>query len=79
MTIELRPELEALIREHLGPADEATVQQFVTSAIWAHLSDDCDPDEDDDVSESIAQFERGEAFPAEQVFAEMRAKHGLRS
>ncbi len=79
MTIELRPDLEQRIRELIGVSAPAEVGKFVEELLESHLNaknDDLDFEELD-VTEAIAQLERGEGIPAEQVIAELRARHGI--
>ncbi len=79
MTIELRPELEERIRERMADSDCASVDAFVEQMIEIQLGMHFDEfgSESDDVTEAVAQFERGESFPAEEVLARFRAKHGI--
>jgi predicted transcriptional regulator len=88
MTITIAPELEGLVQERAHAAG-LSVEAYVESLIredfdWAECSEPELEETDEEfaeikaaVEEGLAQAERGETIPAEQVFAELRAKYGL--
>ena len=88
MTITIPPELEAEVRNK-AQAEGISVAAYVERLIredeeWTEQSaeplDDGGPDFADiraAVMEGLEQAERGEGAPAEEVFAELRAKHGI--
>jgi len=88
MNIEISRELEADVQAK-AHAEGVSVNAYVERLIredqdWGeHLEpqlDEADPEYADirvSVMEGLDQAERGEARPAEVVFAELRAKHGI--
>ena len=88
MTITISAELEAQMKEK-AKAEGITVEAYVErlireDAAWAESMeeplDETDTECDDiraAVSEGLAQAERGEGKPARDVFAGLRARHGL--
>ena len=82
MTITISPDVESRAREKAafaGLSVEAYVEQLILEDEWPH-SDEDDPEFEEiraAVMEGLDQFERGEGRPAEEVFAELRAKHGI--
>jgi len=88
MTITIAPPIEAQLRkkaEAEGISIEAYVERLIhEDAEWAELAensiDERDPDFQDTrsaVMEGLEQAERGEGRPAEHVFADLRARHGI--
>jgi predicted transcriptional regulator len=88
MTITISPEVERRLRERAhaeGVSNEAYVEQLiredeelgeVPEAPIAHH----DPDFGEvkaALTEGLEQAKRGESSPAEDVFSELRAKHGI--
>jgi hypothetical protein len=88
MTITISAELEAQIKEK-AKAEGITVEAYVERLIredgaWAEsLEEPLDETGTEGdairvaVSEGLAQAERGEGKPARDVFAGLRARHGL--
>ena len=88
MIITIPPELETAVRNK-AQAEGLSVAAYVERLIredeeWTEQSeeplDDSDPDFADiraAVMEGLEQAEGGEGTPAEEVFAELRAKHGI--
>ena len=88
MTITISPELSEQVREK-AQAEGLSIEAYVERLIredeeWAERSEEilCESDSEFDeiraaVSEGLEQAERGESKPAQQVFDELRAKHGL--
>ncbi len=74
MKITISAELEAQL-EQKASAEGLTVEAYVERLI---REDDAEFDEiRAAVSEGLAQAERGEGKPAREVFAELRARHGV--
>jgi len=88
MQITISVELEAQL-QHKANAEGLTVEAYVERLIrednaWAETTEEplqeTDPEFDEirtAVSEGLAQAERGEGKPASEVFAELRARHGV--
>ena len=88
MTIIISPDLEAEVR-HKSQAEGLSVEAYIERLIredeeWGEQSeeplDDRDPHFADiraAVMEGLREAERGEGRTAEEVFAELRAKHGI--
>jgi formate dehydrogenase maturation protein FdhE len=88
MSINLPPELEAHVIEK-ARAEGVSVEAYIERLIredeeWSeHLEaplDETDPDfvqTRKAVLEALEQVERGESRPAQDVFAELRAKYGI--
>ena len=88
MTISIAPELERVVHERADAAG-MSVEAYVESLIRedSHWVEGCEPELDERheefadiqaaVEEGLAQAERGETTPAEQVFDGLRAKYGL--
>jgi predicted transcriptional regulator len=88
LTITISAELEIEVRNK-ARAEGLSVEAYVERLIredeeWVEQSeeplDDRDPEFVDiraAVTEGLEQAERGESRPAEQVFAELRAKYGI--
>jgi predicted transcriptional regulator len=83
LTIELPPEAERQLREIAARQgeDAERVAAAVLAEALAWEARECEEwTEAEDlaaVSEGLAQAERGEGRPAEEVFAELKAKHDL--
>lgn len=88
MTISIAPELEAQVRQRAqweGISVEAYLERLILEdEDWGECSEI--PLEEDEaefadiqasVMEGMEQAERGEFRPADEVFRELRAKHGL--
>ena len=88
MTITISPEAEEMLRQRAkaeGISVEAYVEQLVREdEEWGELSEGPltarDPEYaevKDAVMEGLGQAKQGESRPAEDVFAQLRAKHGI--
>ena len=83
MTITLSPELQKRIAEKLESGDAGSTDALVEQALKFYL--DYEEGEDGQefletksaIDEALEQAERGERRPAEDVFAQLRARHGL--
>ncbi len=88
MTITIPTELEAEVRKK-AQSEGISVAAYVERLIredeeWTERSEEPLDDNDPDfagiraaVMEGLEQAEGGEGTPAEEVFAELRAKHGI--
>jgi predicted transcriptional regulator len=88
MTITIAPQLEAHVRDK-ARAEGVTVETYIEQLIredeeWTAESEGRLHENDQEfaeihaaVREGLEQAERGEGRPAEEVFAELRAKHGI--
>lgn len=88
MTIVIPPELETHVRDK-AKAEGLSVEAYIEHLIredeeWTEQSEAALDENDPEfaeiraaVTEGLAQAERGEGRPAEDVFSELRAKHGL--
>jgi len=88
MTITISPELSEQVREK-ARAEGLSIEGYVERLIredeeWVEFSEELLNETDSEfvdiraaVSEGLQQSERGEGRPAQQVFAELRKKHGL--
>jgi predicted transcriptional regulator len=88
MKITISTELEAQLQQNAA-AEGLTVDAYVERLIreasaWEETTEEplqeTDPEFDEiraAVSEGLAQAERGEGKPAREVFAELRARHGV--
>ena len=80
---ELAERLQTRARQH-GVSVEALLEDLLDDE-WFELSEADDDREDEAeleeirtaVAEGLEQMRRGEGRPAEEVFAELRAKHGI--
>jgi hypothetical protein len=88
MTITISSQLETHAREKAlaqGLSVEAYVERLIRNDEWTSEEpldplDETDPDYLEiraAVEEGLEQAERGEGRPADEVFAELRAKHGI--
>lgn len=88
MTITIASELEAQVREK-ARAEGLTVESYLERLIredelWSERLggplEEADPDCEEiraAVQEGLEQAERGEGRPAQEVFAELRARYGI--
>jgi hypothetical protein len=88
MTVTIAPQLEAQVRDK-ARAEGVTVETYIEQLIredeeWTAESEEPLHENDPEfaeiqaaVGEGLEQAERGEGRPAEEVFAELRAKHGI--
>jgi hypothetical protein len=87
MKITISAELEVQLHQKAtaeGLTVEAYVERLIREDAWQETTEDplqeTDPEFDEiraAVSEGLAQAERGEGKPACEVFAELRARHGV--
>lgn len=88
MTITISSQLETHVREKAqaqGLTVEAYIEQLVRDDEWADAEplealDESDPEYIEiraRVAEGLEQAERGEGRPADEVFAGLRARHGI--
>jgi hypothetical protein len=84
MNIPLSPELEKRIAKKVERGDVGTADDLVEQAIHFYLDyEEGDMDEREfldtkaAIDEALEQGRRGEARPAEEVFADLRARHGI--
>ncbi len=88
MNLTVSPELETQLRNK-AQAEGVSIEAYVERLIrededWDEQSepplDENDPEFENTrvaVMEGLAQAERGESRPAKEVFAELRAEHGI--
>ncbi len=88
MNLSISPELETQLRNR-AEAEGISIEAYVERLIredeeWEEQSepplDENDPEFENirvAVMEGLAQAERGQSRPAEEVFSELRAKHGI--
>ncbi len=79
MNITLAPDLEKRIEERIHRGDYESPEAFITEAVSRLIEE-----EEQELLETRAaigqafeELDRGEARPAEEVFAELRAEYGL--
>jgi len=86
MAITIPETIEAQAREKAaaeGLTVEAYVAQLIVDDGWSEFTEDIPMDDAElaevrsAIADSVEQMERGEARPAEEVIAELRAKHGF--
>jgi Arc/MetJ-type ribon-helix-helix transcriptional regulator len=84
MNISLSPELQKRIAEKVERGDVGTTDALVEEALNFYLDyEDGEVDEPEfrdtkaAIDEALEQGEHGEGRPAEQVFADLRAKYGI--
>jgi len=84
MNITLSPELQKRIAEKVQQGDVGSADAFVEHALKFYLEfEEGGMDEEEfldtkaAINEALEQGDRGEGRPAEQVFAQLRAKHGI--
>jgi len=83
MDIALSPELQKRIDRRIESGDAGSTDALVEQALKFYL--DYEDGEDDEefletksaIDEALEQAERGEGRPAEEVFAQLRARHGI--
>ena len=69
--------VEPLIKEHMDSGRYGSVEDLLQIAL-THLRDDWNDDVETLralIQEGLDEIDRGETIPAEQVFAELRARH----
>jgi len=86
MNVTLSPELQRRIAEKIERGDVGNADALVEQALKFYLDyEGSEMDEEDfrdakaAVGEALEQGERGEGRPSEQVFADLRARHGISS
>jgi Arc/MetJ-type ribon-helix-helix transcriptional regulator len=84
MNISLSPELQKRIAEKVERGDVGTADALVEQALNFYLDyEGSELDEEDfrdanaAIGEALKQAKRGEGRPAEEVFADLRARHGI--
>ena len=84
MDISLSPELQERIAEKVKRGDVRTADALVEEAVSFYLEyEEAEMDDQESrdtkaaIDDALEQGSRGEGRPAEQVFADLRAKHGL--
>jgi antitoxin ParD1/3/4 len=79
MDITLTPELEKLVHEKVKRGQYASADALVREAVFRLIEEDEEElrEAKAAIDEALEQSRRGEGRPAEQVFEEMRAKHGI--
>jgi Arc/MetJ-type ribon-helix-helix transcriptional regulator len=81
MNITLGPDLEKRIAEKIERGDVETADAFVEEALNFYLAYESGGMEEAEmqaaIDEALDQGSRGEGRPAEEVFANLRAKHGI--
>ena len=84
MNISLSPELQKRIAEKIERGDLGTADALVEQALNFYLDyEGSELDEEDfrdanaAIGEALKQAKRGEGRPAEEVFADLRARHGI--
>ena len=84
MNISLSPELQKRIAEKVERGDVGTADALVEQAVNFYLDyEGSELDEEDfrdanaAIVEALRQAKRGEGRPAEEVFADLRARHGI--
>lgn len=77
MSFEMTPELERRVRERVEHGQYETVEALIAAAIERLLDEEGVESESTQaaIRRALAQSERGEGRPAEEVFAEFRTKH----
>ena len=86
MNITLSPELQKRITEKVERSGAGTADALVEEALCFYLDyEESAIDEQEfrnskaAIDEALAQGERGEGRPAEEVFSDLRAKYGISS
>ena len=84
MNITLSPELEKRIADKLQRGEVGSADALVEQALQLYLEyeeQEADQEEFTEteaaIVEALEQGERGEGRPAEDVFADLRARHGI--
>jgi hypothetical protein len=68
---------DALINE-LRERDVRDIDQFAIEAFWQKLDEELTPETISRMREGIAQLDRGEGIPAEDLFARLKAEREAR-
>ena len=76
MTIDLLPTAEKLLSEQMARGGFASSSDLVEQALRLYGFQMTEEESLADLRESIVEMEAGETIPAEQVFKEIRDKHG---
>lgn len=76
MTIDLSPNAEKLLHEQMARGDYASPSELIERALRLYGFYLSEEESIGALQESIAEMEAGETIPAEQVFEEIRIKHG---
>ena len=76
MTIDLSPTAEKLLSEQMARGHFASSSDLVEQALRLYGFQMTEEESLADLRESIVEMEAGETIPAEQVFKEIRDKHG---
>lgn len=79
MNITLTPELEKLVEERLRRGDYEDADTLVREALHRLIEEDESELQAAKaaIDEGLAQSRRGEGRPSEEVFKDMRSRHGL--
>jgi predicted transcriptional regulator len=84
MNITLSPDLQKRIAKKVERGDVGTADALVEQALNFYLDyEGSELDEEDfrdanaAIGEALKQAKRGEGRPAEEVFADLRARHGI--
>ena len=80
MNVTLTPELEERLLKKLQQGEYKDADALVCEALEWFLEADDDGELEETkaaIEEDRAQSQRGEAMPAEEVFAELRARYGI--
>jgi predicted transcriptional regulator len=84
MNITLSPDLQKRIAEKVERGDVGTADALAEQALNFYLDyEGSELDEEDfrdanaAIGEALKQAKRGEGRPAEEVFADLRARHGI--
>ena len=81
MNISISPELERRIAEKIARGDVSSADALVEQALQLYLEyeeQDMDPEELRETRAAIDEaIEQSEGRPAEDVFADLRARHGI--
>ena len=84
MNVSISPELERRIAEMIARGDVCSADALVEQALQLYLEyEEQDTDSEQfretgaAIAEALEQGERGEGRPAEDVFADLRARHGI--
>lgn len=78
MSVNLSPETQALVEEHLRRGGYATADDLVRVALRVLSQVEAEPisdEEAEEIRESLSQFERGEVVEWDELSARLRAKY----
>jgi putative addiction module CopG family antidote len=84
MNVSIEPDLAKFIEEQVRAGRYGTADAAVNAAVsrlkaeQELLAEEVDDEDVAAIEEGLAQLDRGETLPWEQVRAELKAKHGLR-